>query len=125
MANRLIPISLTSDSCSRIRIDFEATRESLFAVPFEFNKDTTGLTYKFGVWTKDWVTVFQKDLDIINLVAWQWQLTLTKNTVDDDWVLLLKWDYLYSIKECVDATWGDATIIISWDFTILDEITDC
>ena len=183
---RIIPINLDPKKW-RIQVNLEARRDTLFVFLLNPNKDSTGLSYKIGIWAQDGETFFQKDLDklislemdtiawatpwltiiwapswatwtivsivwttliispiswiflIWDTVTWTWysgviqtdpfeswaQLTLTKNTLMNDWEEIPKWCFLYTIKECVEATWWDWTIMFEWEFIVLDEITNC
>jgi hypothetical protein len=99
--------------------------DSLFALPVKLNKDTTGLLYKFWVSTSAGQTILEKDLDVINLVAGDRQLTLTNSTVENDYEVLDSGDcYNYEIIECETVT-EQATRLFSGRLDLLPSITSC
>ena len=108
-----------------IEVNITEYKDSAMTIPFNFNKDTTGLTYKFVVADANGTEIYEKELDVLNLILGEWQLTVTKNLSTDDWQTLDVGEYKYVIKECVTATGGDSTVLMAGRFCVLDPFGDC
>lgn len=112
-------------SIGDVQLNIFREKDSLLAFAFEFDKDTTGLEYKFTVIDSRWNNIFEKNLDPVNIVTWERQLSITKNNSIDEWSTLSIGSYLYGVKECVVATWWDWSVLTKGNFTVLDEYGNC